>query len=627
MEGSAQVPWLNNEPTPTMNRTLLALIAMAAAHGPLTAQQLRSVPAHPEHKHHGPSIAPATGPAVNPKGSAFYSEPFDNDLNGWTVVSGIGNLDWAWTNSGPGPTSSTYPVPALNTSTPSGWVIIDDDYLGTPGQQAESSLVSPVIDLSAAPTNLKVEFDQYFQEFSDPDVETWVGVSTDGGTTWDEILINEGVGRDGRPNPEVMDVDISAWVAADPSNVQLRFRYLATWDYGWQLDNIAIRELPNNDMALVSFAKTDFDFDLTGVANMDYSIYPLSQLRPMQMSGLLKNKGYLAQTGVSITSTVTEPGGANEVLTGGGLTFAPGETVAVPVTGYTPPSTVGVYTLDHAVSQNETDEVPANNTGSDQFAVSTTTWAHDDGAVESFILQGPDFAGEQFGVGNRFDLVADAQLVAVQVAIHDTTEAGTLIAGEIYDADDNLLDQTTDHEIVASELNTVGGSTFITLTFDAPIDLFAGNAYLVMAHYFGGPEVVGFASSGASAAQVSIVHYPDDPQGNFFYYVTRTPMVRAILSGPIGIDEEGGPLARAPLAWPNPATEQTRLGFELREAAPVRFELHAATGELVQSADLGRMSAGEQQHAIDVSDLSQGPYTWTLLIDGRRFNGRMAVQR
>ena len=124
----------------------------------------------------------------------------------------------------------------------------------------------------------RVEFDQYFQEFSDPDVETWVGVSTDGGTTWDEVLINEGVGRDGRPNPEVMDVDISAWVAANPSNVQLRFRYLATWDYGWQLDNIAIRELPNNDMALVAFAKTDFDFDLTGVANMDYSIYPLSQL-------------------------------------------------------------------------------------------------------------------------------------------------------------------------------------------------------------------------------------------------------------------------------------------------------------------------------------------------------------
>lgn len=609
-----------------MNRTLLASIALAATTGPLSAQQVRTVQAHPGQKHTGPSIAPVVGLAGQPKGAAFYSEPFDNDLNGWTVVSGIGTLDWAWTNSGPGPTTSTYPVPPLNTSTPSGWVIIDDDYLGTPGQQAESSLVSPVIDLSAAPTNLKVEFEQYFQEFSDPDVETWVGVSTDGGATWNEVLINEGVGRDGRPNPELMDVDISAWVAGDPANVQLRFRYLATWDYGWQLDNIAIRELPNNDMALVSFAKTDFDFDLTGVANMDYSIYPLSQVRPMQMSATLKNKGYLAQTGVTITTTVTEPGGATEVLTGGGLTFAPGETVSVPLTGYTPPNTVGTYTLAHTVAQNETDEVPSNNTGTDQFAVSTTTWAHDDGAVQSFILQGPDFAGDQFGVGNRFDLVADAQLVAVQVAVHDTTEVGTLIAGEIYDADDNLLDQTTDHEITAGELNTVGGSTFITLTFDAPVDLFAGNAYLVMAHYFGGPEVVGFASSGTSAAQVSIVHYPDDPQGNFFYYVTRTPMVRAILAGPIGIDEGNGLLARAPLAWPNPATEQTRLSFELLRAMPVRFELHGVTGELVQAADLGRRAAGEQQHLIDVSGLSQGLYTWTLVLDGRRFNGRLAVQ-
>ena len=104
-------------------------------------------------------------------------------------------------------------------------------------------------------------------------------------------------------------------------------------------------------------------------------------------------------------------------------------------------------------------------------------------------------------------------------------------------------------------------------------------------------------------------------------------MVRAVLAGPIGIDEENGLLARAPLTWPNPATEQTRLSFELLKALTVRFELHAVTGELVQSADLGRLSAGEQQYQIDVSDLSQGLYTWTLVLDGRRFNGRVAVQR
>lgn len=213
-------------------------------------------------------------PLGAPKGASYYTESFDSSLNGWTVVSGVGNVDWAWTNTGPGPTSSTYPVPVLNTSTPSGWAIFDDDFLGQSGVLSESSIVSPVIDLSAAPANLKLEFDQFFQEFSDPDVDTYVGISTDGGTTWNEAALNNGVGRDGRPNPELVDVNISSWVAANPANVQIRFRYRATWDYGWQVDNIAINELPANDMALLEAYKTGFSFGNTGVADMDYSDLP-----------------------------------------------------------------------------------------------------------------------------------------------------------------------------------------------------------------------------------------------------------------------------------------------------------------------------------------------------------------
>ncbi|MCB0793227.1 MAG: hypothetical protein KDB88_00690, partial [Flavobacteriales bacterium] len=213
-------------------RTLYALgVALLAA--PTYGQLMRpAFEAHPEGKHHGGYAVPGhqLGSA---KGTTYFSEPFDAGLNGWTVNTPSG-VDWAWTDVGPGPTTSTYPVPPLNSSSPSGWVIVDDDFLGQ-GLTTETSLISPVIDLSMAPQFLKLEFEQYFQEWQED--HCYVGVSTDGGVTWDETEIGEGVGRDGRPNPELVDLDISSWVANDPANVQLRFRYTSIWDYGWQIDN------------------------------------------------------------------------------------------------------------------------------------------------------------------------------------------------------------------------------------------------------------------------------------------------------------------------------------------------------------------------------------------------------
>src|SRR5690606_35821559 len=133
---------------------------------------------------------------------------------------------------------STYPVPPLST-TP-GWAIIDDDHDGTMDVATEAFLVSPVIDLSAGPTDLMLEFDQYFQEYQND--STFVGISTNGGNYWYEIELNKGVGRDNRPNPETKVINITDWVAGNPASVQIRFRYVSVWDYGWQVDNISIHE-------------------------------------------------------------------------------------------------------------------------------------------------------------------------------------------------------------------------------------------------------------------------------------------------------------------------------------------------------------------------------------------------
>lgn len=601
-------------------------ICMLAAFGAHAQVQL---PQHEEHRdgYRAPSVLMPNG---GERGDAFYTETFDADLNGWTVVTSVGVVNWKWTDVGPGPTSSTYPVPVLNTSTPSGWVIVDDDFDGVPGASTNTSLISPVIDLSSAPPNLKVEFDQYFQEFQAD--FTFVGVSTDGGTTWNEVEINSEVGRDGRPNPELVDVNISSWVAANPSNVQLRFRYESTWDYGWQLDNIAIRELPANDMALVRVSNTAFDFANTEFSFMDYSIYPVSQVAGLSPIATVRNKGFDTQTGVSLELSVEGPSGNETSETTIPATYTPELENVLTLDPFTPSGAIGEYTLTYTVSQDQTDEVPANNSIVERITVSQNVYAHDNGVVDNFQIQAADNLSEGFEVGSYFVLQQGAFLTAVQVAIHENTPVGGSVYGAIYfpSADNtthpDLLELTNNVTVTAGDLNPIGGSTFMTLPFNPPVAIEAGQPYLVVAGTFDGPDNIHFATSGISAAQVSNIHYPALGT-DFQFFITRTPMVRMVLATDVSVGElDGGNLSLG-ANQPNPFSDITTIPFSLREPAVVSLLVTDVTGKVVLQRDLGSRSAGPQQVQLGGEQLAPGVYTYSISAGDVRMSRRMVVAR
>ena len=556
-----------------------------------------------------------------PKGVTYYTETWDTGLGGWTVNTPVGSVDWMITNTGPGTTTSTYPVPPLNTSTPDNWAIVDDDFLGVNGLATETWLVSPVIDLSGAPANLKLEFEQYFQEWQAD--HCFVGVSTDGGLSWNETEVNEGVGRDGRPNPELLDVDISAWVAGDPANVQLRFKYVSVWDYGWQVDNVTIKDLPQNDMALLRHNQTDFNFTATGLANIEYTVYPESQVREMVLNGFVKNKGFLGQTNVALNTAVTGPGGPEFSDASAGTAFAPTDTASIFISGFTPSGDLGTYSLSYGVTQAEVDDLPSNNTANSTFAVDACVWAQDDGAATNSQQQGPDNVGDQYELGNYFDVVNNAIVFGVAIGLDDDTDVGALIYGVIYDIDFNVIEVTDDYEVQAADLNGPGGSSYVLLPFASAVSIAAGDAYCIMGGSYGGGEQVVFSTSGISAAQVSIIRYPNTPQ-NFF--LTKTPMTRALLTGDcIGLGISDAPsLTGGITAWPNPFTTTANLSFELEKGATVHFQLRDLTGRLVMDEALGTLGSGNHQYGIDGAGLASGTYAWDLLIDGHRRSGLIA---
>jgi len=603
--------------------TAICMLATLGAHAQV------QFPQHEEHRdgYRAPAVLMPNG---GERGDAFYLETFDTSLNGWTVVTTVGAVNWKWTNVGPGPTPSTYPVPVLNTSTPSGWAIVDDDFDGVPGASTNTSLISPVIDLSNAPPNLKVEFDQYFQEFQQD--FTYVGVSTNGGATWNEVEINIGVGRDGRPNPELVDVNISAWVAANPSNVQLRFRYVSTWDYGWQLDNIAIRELPANDMALVRVSNTAFDFATTEFSFMDYSIYPVSQLAGLSPSATVRNKGFEAQTGVRVELSVDGPSGNESTVITNPANYASGLENVLNLVSFAPSGALGDYTLTYSVTQDQVDEIPDNNTIVERISVSNNIFAHDNGTVDNFQIQSASNLSEGFEVGNYFVLEQAAFLTAIQVAIHENTPVGGSVYGAIYfpsssnTTHPDLLELTNNVTVTAGDLNPVGGSTFMTLPFNPPVSIDAGQPYLVVAGTFDGPDNIHFGTSGISAAQVSNIHYPALGT-DFQFFITRTPMVRMVLSTDVGVGElDGGNLSLGP-NQPNPFGDRTMIPFSLREPAVVSLLVSDVTGKVVLQRDLGTRAAGPQQVQLEADRLAPGVYTYSITAGDARMSRRMVVAR
>ncbi len=593
-----------------------------------TAQNRVEFPVHPEAKHgyHQPCVKGERG---MPKGSAFFTENFDNDLNGWTVTNDAGSVLWHWTNTGPGPTSSQYPVPVMNTTT--GWAIFDDDFEGESGLFNESSLVSPVIDLSSAPVNLRLTFDQYYQVFDEDLVDVWVGVSTDDGANWDDILINDGVGRDGRPNPEAVDVNISDLVAANPANVRIRFRYAATWDYGWQVDNIAIDELPENDMALLSAFTTSFDFANTGADAQPYTIYPQAHLVAMEAKAKVKNKGYMEQTGVVATMAIQGPNGDDFTWSADPVNVDPGTEYDQIFDLFQPNGEIGDYQVTFSLTQNEADEVPANNTEVRNFSVSGSVYALDNGAVTGFQRQAPDNLAENYELGSKFQFQVDDQIIAVQAAVHNSTPVGGLVYGAVYDlAADNTShpslrgDFSVEHTIEAADLNDIGGTSFFTMNFTNPIDVVSGDVVQVMAGTFQASDSIRFATSGFVPLQITLIHYPN-LAANMQFTLTKAPMVRAVLaSGPIGIAETDG-LVSVVQAGPNPFDNGCDLRFELARAADVRIELHDALGRQVVAKSLGKLTAGQQRYRLDGTALNAGVYHYSVIINGVRHTGK--VQR
>ena len=541
--------------------------------------------------------------------ASYYSEDFDAmaDLSTtWIAAVQNGNVGFELTNTGhANDAGSTFIIPPLNSSTPTQWILLDSDSDGQSGVDEDATLTSPTIDLTAngyTSGPLKLEFEQFFAEWENaPNYDTlYVGISDDAGATWDEVQISNGVGREGRPNPELVTLNISSWVV-DPTQVQVRFRWDGNWGYGWQLDNVEILDLPDNDLTVLDVFRGDL------VNGVMYSRVPDEQTIPFVLGCNMKNIGFQDQTNVGFDyevfdGSMTSVGSGTATST---INLANGENDTVWVTTTITPTTIGNYTIEFTAVADQT-ELPAdtanNNETDTEFWLTDFEYGVDYGTPNAAFYNWASNNNGIASIGNVFLVEVDGVVGGMRAELNDNSNVvGNIMYYSVYiwdGADYIWQGQTGDYSITATD-----EGEWVDLFFTTPINVTAGDQVLATAGHYGGDPSAGWEMAGR-VAQGTVLGYDESSQ-LVSLIDPSAPAVRMLMLDFTEVEDQEAVTSFS--VYPNPANEAINVSIVTAKGEVTTVNLLDISGKVISSHNLGFIM-GEKNMSINVEELPTGIY-------------------
>ncbi|XOV66467.1 MAG: T9SS type A sorting domain-containing protein [Fluviicola sp.] len=496
-----------------------------------------------------------------------------------------------------------------------------DAQQGTQASDVTYTLTSISLDIPNLPGNTAntdqatLEFEQYGARFND---EQTIQISTDGGATWtvmrdnaDHYPVLSAGGGSAYPNPDLISINLAPYITGNANNVQIRFQWTtafpqlstnpAVWiTYGWYIDDVRIFTNPDNDI--------EAQEPYWGTAGLNYSRIPGTQVAPIDFATFVFNNGLNTQTDVTLNVDVNSgawTGSSTPVDVPVGATDSIGTS-----TQYTPATTPGSHSFTWEVTQNETDDEPANNVlVGDAFDVTEFVYAMDDDVIDGSTGN----AGEGFEKGNFFDIWADQTAYSIQTKIASNAVVGSIVYGKIYRwdptsattfADALFYEQQTDfYEITQADL--AGG--LLTLPLLAPLDLTAANnTYFVVVCSDGdggATDDVQIATSGISPTGFSYFYAADD---DAWYLQPQTPIVRLNFQNTVGLEELSN--VSALNVFPNPATDEVKVSFDVTTTSDVKVEVLDITGKTIETVVDAANVTGMQNNSVNTTDYAAGVY-------------------
>ena len=569
--------------------------------------------------------ATTQAPGEKALGVVIWSDDFTTGT-GWTIDNnGITGADWGWNI---GTTNESWYLNPI--AAPSGGGFAEVNNGPTANSTEEVGVVYTMT--TAAPLNIttlggnefvNLEFYQNGARFND---DQYVEISTDG-TNFVRVYDNSGKevlsasGGSAYPNPDFVQVNLTPFLTATPGDIWIRFGWtsafpanttLPAWiTYGWQIDDVALRTLSDNDIELSGL--------YYGSEGLYYHQIPVAQIAPIDFSVDAFNKGSQTQTGVEFTAT--ETGGTAFTSTSPAATIASLDTATL-VAGPFTPAGVGSYAFEFSYAADATDDVPGNNdvtTASYDFEVGQTIYARDNGTASGTY----NFGGtDPFEFGNLYDVFTTADITAINVRLAAASPVGMEIYGKIYDVstgDFVFFGETDPYVVQAGDPGTE-----LVLPFANPLTLPAAapyTTYLVVVGSFE-PNLT-IATGGPSAAQTTFAY---DINADTWFFSTTCPQVRMNFDASVSVDENATSALNV-TTYPNPTANSTTVEYTLQNASDVSYKLVDAAGQTVLSATEGNVNAGSNQINVDASALANGIYHFTITTNDATVTRKIIVNK
>lgn len=526
-------------------------------------------------------------------GQVVWDNEFDN-FSEWTIGAPDIQGEWELVTSTPAQLDQYMGAMQSSTAANGFGAFNGVQYLlsGPVNAQNATLTFDGSIDLSTENDILFI-FEQRYRAFNSD--ETWVEFSTDGGTTWSGVQVNQNVVTNDPAVQNVVSVNASSFVGGE-NNVTFRFRWTNSSDddqfgsgYGWMVDDVRFQTLPDNDITSENL--------YFGSQGLPYFIIPEAQVTAIDFSITAFNTGINTQYGVQLQATES---GASYNETSPASTILAGDSAELIVApSFTPPS-AGNYTVEFEILNDSIDDDPSNNVLLNySFSVGGDVYARDQGTA-----QGAYSVGEPLEGGNMFDIFTNQNLTGIDVRFGNDLGLGVQVNGIIYEVTpDGEFEYIAETNTWTSGANDA--ASLQTLVFPSAVPLEAGKTYLATAS--SSFNEFSIATSGSSVIGTTFLYGDLGSAGIEWYWAPSTVMVRMNFDPTLStteVFESNFDL----LLYPNPAADYTTLEFELLNDTKMSLEISDVTGKVVYSEALSNLSKGKHSINIDTQTFSEGVY-------------------
>lgn len=404
--------------------------------------------------------------------TVFWSENFANGIpSDWTQNGSTAASVWEYRGTGTVPNNTVGSRGAFATGTGriqsatpgNGFVIFDSDYLdngGDPNTAGQGPAPAPhigrlmtdTIDLSAQ-SAVELSIRSYARQFFS---NYYIAFSKDGGATWnDTIELFTEVDVNDQTNEDLaLSFNVSNYIGGE-AMAMLQFIYAGnkpgntngTGYYFWQLDDIELRSLPENELRFTAINGAPPQ-DATFNGDPSYSKYGVlheDQAVSLSFDANVYNYGSVTQTNVKLEVEVyNSNGGLVTTLTspaGASLPMLDSLDFTTLTTNAWTPSVADNYEILYKITSDSLDVNSTTAVDTVQFNFSDAIYGMDWGVIDNFFGT-TSAVGDMIAAGVRYALENEASdsvgsglvfIEGVDIYLSALTDPTADLLIEIYD--------------------------------------------------------------------------------------------------------------------------------------------------------------------------------------------------